>query len=200
MNIGIDIDGVLTDLAKYIIEYGSKMCIEENWTLNINAEEYWETKTFNWEEGQDEKFWNKYLVHYVTEYNPRIFANEIIQKLKQEGNNIYIITARDESGLPPEAYGKMQELTKNWLEKNNSKYDKLIFASDDEKLKQCIDNDIDIMIEDSPNNIINISSKIPVIKFWCRYNKKIEGENIITGYSWYHIYDIIKKWKIREQP
>ena len=60
MNIGIDIDGVLTDLAKYIIEYGSKMCVEENWTLNINAEEYWETKTFNWEEGQDEKFWNTY--------------------------------------------------------------------------------------------------------------------------------------------
>ena len=49
------------------------------------------------------------------------------------------------------------------------------------------------MIEDSPINIKNISSKIKVIKFDCQYNKDINGENIITAYSWYHIYDIIKK-------
>lgn len=195
MNIGIDVDGVLTDLEKYIIDYGSKMCIEENWTLNIDIDKYWENKTFNWREEQGEKFWNKYLVHYVTEYTPRIFAQEVIEKLKQEGNNIYIITARDESGLPPEAYGKMQKLTKEWLRKNNISYNKLIFAANEEKLQKCIDNEVDVMIEDSPNNIINISSKIPVIKYYCRYNREIEGENIITGYSWYHIYRIIKEMK-----
>lgn len=195
MNIGIDIDGVLTDLGKYTIEYGTKMCIEENWPLNLNIDKYWETELFNWTEGQDEKFWNKYLVKYVTEESPRSFSKEIIEKLKQGGNNIYIITARDESGLPPEAYGKMEELTKEWLRKNNIIYDKLIFAGNKEKLQQCMDNNVDIMIEDSPDNIINISSKIPVIKYYCRYNKDIQGKNIITGYSWYHIYDIIKNYQ-----
>ena len=51
------------------------------------------------------------------------------------------------------------------------------------------------MIEDSPSNIENISTKINVIKFDCQYNKQITGKNVITAYSWYHIYDIIEKIK-----
>ena len=193
MNIGIDIDGVLTDIDKFILEYGSKFCIEENITLKINIGKYNEIETFNWTEEQFEKFWNKYLVYYVKEYKPRIFAQEIIKKLKQEGNNIYIITARDETGMPKEHYGKMQEYTKKWLIKNNIKFDKLIFATDDKKIEQCLKNNIDIMIEDSPENIKNISSKLTVIKFNCKYNENIENKNIITAYSWYNIYDIIRK-------
>ena len=193
MNIGIDIDGVLTDIDKFILEYGSKFCIEENIPLKINVGKYDEIETFNWNEEQFQKFWNQYLVYYVKEYKPRIFAQEVILKLKQKGNNIYIITARDETGMPKKHYGKMQEYTKKWLEENNIKYDKLIFAADDKKLEQCIENNVDVMIEDSPANIRNISSKIPVIKFNCKYNENIEKENIITAYSWYHIYDIIRK-------
>ena len=97
--------------------------------------------------------------------------------------------------MPPEHYGEMQELTKQWLKKQNIQYDKLIFAKNEEKLQQCLENNIDVMIEDCPNNIQNISKKIKVIKFDCQYNKKELGENIITGYSWYHIYDIINQLK-----
>ena len=122
-------------------------------------------------------------------------AKEIIQKLRKEENKIYIITARDESGMPEEYYGKMQQLTKEWLNKHEIEYDKLIFAKDEEKLQKCIENNVEIMIEDSPNNIKDISTKIKVIKFDCQYNKNVQGENIITAYSWYHIYDIINKTK-----
>ena len=195
MNIGIDIDGVLTDLEGMAIDFGTKMCVEENWPININLSEYYETKKFNWTEEQEEKFWNKYLVKYVTESNPRAFSQEVIEKLQQEGNKIYIITARDETGMPLEYYGRMQQLTKQWLNAQNIKYEKLIFAKNEEKLPQCLENKIDVMIEDSPENIKNISSKIKVIKFDCQYNKKSEGENIITAYSWYHIYQIIKEMK-----
>ena len=117
------------------------------------------------------------------------------QKLRKEENKIYIITARDESGMPPEYYGKMQILTKEWLKNQNIEFDKLIFAKDSEKLNYCIENNIDIMIEDSPSNIKDISTKIKVIKFDCQYNKEINEKNIITAYSWYHIYDIINKLK-----
>lgn len=191
MNIGIDIDGVLVDLEKFELTYGTKLCVENGWDIKINLERYLDTEKFNWTEEQENKFWNTYLEKYVTESKPREFAQEIIRKLKEENNKIYIITARNEEGLPPKSYGKMQELTKTWLDKNNIMYDKLIFASDDEKINQCIENDIDVMIEDSPKNILSISSKIPVIKYNCRYNDKITNENIINAYAWYHIYDII---------
>lgn len=195
MNIGIDIDGVLIDLERFVIDYGTKMCIEKQWPINIRLEEYWEGKKFSWTEEQEEEFWNEYLEKYVLETKPRMFAKEIIEQLIQENNNIYIITARNEEGLPPETYGKMQEFTKKWLENNKIKYNKLIFAEDECKLDQCLKNKIDIMIEDSPKNILNISTKIRTIKYDCQYNKDIEGDNIITAYSWYHIYNIIKEMK-----
>ena len=194
MNIGIDIDGVLTDLEKDIIDFGTKMSVEEKWPIKIDVSKYWEVEALEWTQEQADKFWNKYLVEYVVESKPRMFSEEIIEMLKKEENNIYIITARNEYGMPPEYYGKMQELTREWLKNQDIKYDKLIFARDSEKLHQCIENNVEIMIEDSPNNIEDISKKIKVIKFDCQYNKQVNGENIITAYSWYHIYDIIKKF------
>ena len=193
MNIGIDIDGVLLDLERFAIDYGTKFCIEENLDIKINIQGYWEGLKFNWTEEQENKFWNKYIIKYFKQYQPREFASEIIKKLKKEGNKIYIITARNEEGLPQEEYGKSQEITKTWLNENNIEYDKLIFTPDSEKLEQCLKNNVEIMIEDSPTNIKNISEKIPVIKYNCSYNENILGKNIITTYSWYQIYDIINK-------
>ena len=195
MNIGIDIDGVLIDFESFSTNYGSKMCIDEGWKLEIDIQQYWENKKYNWSKEQEEKFWNKYLAHYVENSEVRKFAPEIIEKLKKQGDNIYIITARNEDGLPKEKYGQMQDMTKKWLDKNNIKYDKIIFSSDNEKVNECIKNNIDIMIEDSPKNILSIALKKPVIKYECIYNQNITGPNIITAYSWYQIYDIIEKIK-----
>lgn len=195
MKIGIDIDGVLIDLERYVIDYGTKMCVEKQWKINLKLDEYFEKERFFWTDEQEEEFWNTYLEDYVLKTNPREFSKEVIEKLRKENNKIYIITARNEEGLPPESYGRMQEFTKKWLLDNGIEYDELIFASDAEKLEQCIKNDIDIMIEDYPNNILNISNKIKVIKYDCQYNKDLKGKNIITAYSWYHIYNIIKELK-----
>lgn len=193
----VDIDGVLTDLERMALDFGTKMCVEENIPIELNLSKYWEIEKYNWTKEQEELFWNKNLVPYVVESNPRKFAPQILEKLQEEGNKIFIITARNESGMPPEYEGKMQELTKKWLLDNNIKYKKLIFTDDTNKLKNCIENNIDVMVEDSPINIKNISQKIKVIKFDCQYNKDIDGKNILTAYSWYHIYDIIRKLNTR---
>ena len=193
MNIGVDIDGVLTDMEREVTDYATKMCVEEGLPIEVDVSKYYETDSFNWTQEQSDRFWNKYLVPYVVESNARKYAKEIIEKLRKDGNSIYIITARDESGMPTEYYGKMQQLTKEWLKKNEIQYDKLIFAKDKDKLQKCIENNVDVMIEDSPINIQDISTKIKVIKFDCQYNKQISGKNIVTAYSWYHIYDIIMK-------
>ena len=195
MNIGIDIDGVLTDMERTITYFATKMCVEEEWPININIGEYLETKAFNWTQEQATKFWNKYYVKYVTQSEPKTFAPEIIEKLQQEGNKVYIITARNGDGLPLEYYGKIEKLTREWLEKQNIKYEKLIFAKDEDKLQQCFENNVDVMIEDSPSNIEYMSKQIKVIKFDCQYNKQVNNENVITAYSWYHIYKIIKEMR-----
>lgn len=195
MNIGVDIDGVLTNYERFAIDFGTKYCIEEGIEIQLNKEEYYEKGKFNWTEEQEEKFWNKYLETYVNEFSPRKFASEVIEKLQKEGHKIYLITARNETGLPVRSHGKMQEMTKEWLKKNNIKYEKIIFVKDQGKLSECKENKIDVMIEDSPNNIKDISKEIPVIKCEWFYNKDVEGDNIRSANSWYQIYEIISKMK-----
>lgn len=185
MRIGIDIDGVLTDLARFVSDYGIKFCHENNIEYKIKDDSYYESEALGISLENAEKFWNKYLPYYATEYEPRKFASEVIKKLK-ENNEIYIITARNEEGLPKEVYGKMQEFVKEWLEKNHIEYDKLIFTVGS-KLPYCLENNIDIMVEDSPRNLTEISTKIPVLCFDNPYNKNVEGENITRVYSWYDI-------------
>lgn len=86
-----------------------------------------------------------------------------------------------------------RNLVLDWLKRNKIKYDKIIFSPED-KLDICRENDIDIMIEDKPANIENISILIPVICFHAGYNKNCIGNNIIRCYSWYDIYAKIKEF------
>lgn len=185
MRIGIDIDGVITDIGRFIADYGIKFCYENNINYTIDESEYDEMKALGITKKQTEKFWNAYLEYYATMYPARDFAKEVIKILKQK-NEIYLLTARNEEGLPPSSYGKMQEMVKKWLEAKNIEYDKLIFTIGS-KLPYCLENNIDIMIDDSPQNIMDISTKVPVLCFNNPYNKMVEGDNITRVYSWYDI-------------
>ena len=192
MRIGIDIDGVLTDLERFVIDYGTKFCKENNIPIKVELGHYDENKILNLTEEQTIKFWNEYIIYYATKYNPREFASEIINKLKEEGHEIYIITARNDYGVPKEYIGKMKEIVPNWLKDNDISYDKIIYT-EGSKLPYCVGNYIELMIEDSPVNIKDISSKIPVLCFNCKYNENLEGENIKRVYTWHHVYSKIKE-------
>lgn len=185
MKIGIDIDGVLADIARFTIDYGTKFRYDNDICTEMKYDEYDEIKALGLTSEQAEKFWNTYLGFYATKYPARDFASEVIKKLKQN-DEIYIITARNEDGLPPETYGKMQDMVRQWLSDNEIMYDKLIFTKGS-KLPYCIENEIDVMIEDSPYNVVDISSKVPVLCFDNPYNRTIEGNNITRVYGWYDV-------------
>lgn len=192
MRIGIDIDGVITDIERFIADYGTKYCVENNLPINIKVGEYDEFKTFNWSEEQGIKFWNEHIIYYATKYPAREFAAEVIQKLKKDGHEIYIVTARNDYGVPKEYIGKMKDFVSQWLKDNNISYDKIIYT-EGSKLPYCVGNYIELMIEDCDKNVKEISTKIPVLCFDCQYNKNIEGENITRVYSWYDVYSKIKR-------
>ena len=194
MRIGIDIDGVLTDIERFIVDYGTKFCIENNLPIEIEAGYYDEAKAFHWTEEQTLKFWNEYIVFYATKYPIRDFASEVIHKLKEEGHEIYIVTARNEYGMPDEYYGKMRELVDTWLKENNIYYDKIIYT-EGSKLPYCVGNYVELLIEDSPEQVKNVAEKLPVFCFDNQYNKSVDGKNITRVFSWYDVYDKIKNRK-----
>lgn len=195
MRIGIDIDGVLTNIEQFVIDYISKYCVENNIEYNISNSQYDYYKTFNISKEQEMDFWNQSLESYAISEKARPFAAEVIEKLKQDGHEIYIITARWLTNREDDIGNKMREIVKNWLHENKIPYDELIFskAEKERKSEEIIENKIDLMIEDNPNNISELSNIIPVICYNAEYNEDCKGDEITRCYSWYDIYAKIKK-------
>ena len=191
MIIGIDIDGVLTNLERFQLDYGSKYFFETENKININPNEYEIIDIFNATTENDDKFWKEYLEFYAKKEPARRFASEIIKKLKNDGHQIYIITARFLTDRDDYLGKKMRLIVKKWLKNNKIIYDKIIFSQEDKK-NICKENNVDIMIEDAPKNIVELSEVLPkVICFDALYNREIAKDNVIRCYSWYDIYSKI---------
>lgn len=194
MRIGIDIDGVLTDIEQWQLDVGGKFFSKFNKSVE-NKDGYEITEIFNVSDELDSQFWNEYLYDYVTKEPSRKYASEVIKKLKDDGNEIYIVTARYLTNRDTDDGKKMRKIVRNWLEEQNIYYDEIIFSPEDKK-ENCKKYNIDIMIEDKVDNINKISSIIPVICFHAGYNKECNGSNIYRAYNWYDIYNLISGGKI----
>ncbi len=194
MRIGIDIDGVLTNIEQYLLDYMTKYCVENNIDFKIGSSNYHYYKTFNITTEQEKNFWNKYLEKYAIEEKARPFASEVIKKLKEEGHEIYIVTARWLTNRDDEVGENMRKIVKDWLEENDIIYDKLVFskAEKERKSQEMLEHKIDLMIEDSPSNIKELSNIIPILCYSTGYNRECVGNRITRCYSWYDIYRKIK--------
>ncbi|MCH5166394.1 MAG: hypothetical protein J1F35_00745 [Erysipelotrichales bacterium] len=195
MRIGIDIDGVLVDIESFELDYFSKYYFMEYNKVIKNPKGYGSFHIFNGSPIQDRKLWSK-LIHLYIKEVPRRFASEVIKKLREDGNEIYVITNRSAnlSYVDDINRKQMEDIVIKWLKKYNIAYDKILFTHTN-KLDVCKKENIDIMIEDKPLNINKISRKIPVLCFDALYNENCCGKNIYRVYSWYDIYAKIEKLK-----
>lgn len=194
MKIGIDIDGVLTNDDDFIINCTSKYCYENNLDFFKNPYAY-EYEKLDWDEDTINKYRKLYFDDYVDNEPVRKFASEVIKKLKEDGHEIYIITARHKSHDDTLDGENMRQRIKKWLDMNEILYDKLIFARAP-KTNELVENKIDLMIEDSPNMIPVMKEIVDVFCYDTRYNQKIKNDNVTRVFSWYDIYKKINE-KIR---
>ena len=194
MRIGIDINGVMTNIEQFVINHISKYCVENNLAYHIDNSHYDYCKTFNISKEVENNFWKEHLDDYAINEKARPFASEITNKLKEEGHEIYVITSRWLTNRDDEVGKRMREIVKNWLYENKIVYDELIFskAAHERKSQEIIENKIDLMIEDNPNNINEMKDIIPVICYDAGYNKDCKDDEKMTRcYSWYDIYSKI---------
>ena len=161
MRIGVDIDGVLTDLSSYLFDYGIDFFYKRGMEL-VNPKGYEVKGMFDADEKLTYEFWTENLPRYFS-MPARNKASEIIKKLQKEGHKIIIITARG-SGKDEDTLGKneTQFVTTKWLSMNGIVPDELVF-SDNGKLDICLEKNVDLMIDDMPYNLLEVSSKIKCI-------------------------------------
>ena len=185
MKIGIDIDNTITStipvLRESCIKYNNEV-VKRN--LPINKYGFAVSNFFEWTYEEKMDFCSKYLEKIVVSAEVKHNAENVIKELKEE-NYIYIITARKKP-----YFSNPYELTKKFLYENDIVYNELIVECDD-KYKFCVENNIDIMIDDEPQNINAISSVIPVIVFDGIQNSMCKGNNIIKVNSWDEVNEII---------
>lgn len=188
MKIGIDVDNTITNTMPILKAYCKKYNDEEvKRNLKMNQKGYNTVNLYNWTPEEIKEFCSKYLEEVVSQAEIKENAKEIIEKLKNEGNEIYIITARSQP-----KFKNPYNLTKDFLDKNNIVYDKIVVNCED-KYTYCKENGIEIMIDDEPRNINSISEIIPVIAFEEIHNEECVGKNIIKVNTWNEVYEEYKK-------
>ena len=152
----------------------------------MNEKGYITSNLYDWTKEEEKGFFEKYIDKLRENVELKPFAKEIIHALKQE-HEIYIVTARDKITDKDPC-----EEAKLYLEKHGIFFDEIIAECHD-KLKYCLENKIDVIIDDEPQNIDAIAPKIPVIVFRGVQNENCSGKNVMKVDNWKEVYEIIKK-------
>ena len=192
MKIGIDIDNVISNFNEVLLNEFLNHDKKLRNTGIINNDVYITRGMFDWSKEELDEFYYNNIERIAKSLNVLENAPEYIRKLKEEGNEIYIISGRDNG-----EYSDPYKMTFDWLNKYNIVYDKLILTNaynSLEKAKICLENDIDIMIDDSTRILIEVdNSGITALLMDTPYNR---NENDLKRvHNWKEIYEFITSLK-----
>lgn len=203
MNIGIDVDGVLVDMEGYQLRYGTEYFFKVYGKAAVNSKAFDIEQIFDCAHVEREKFWQKYIWAYCLTEPPIKNAPEIISKLHDDGHRIVLITGRAHT-TENNITGKLfRFMLKHWLKKNHIIYDEIVFCSEKEsstdKLDACIAKNIDVMIDDKPENLFALADRVKVICYPAIWNEDVESNSFVRVNDWNDIYKQISKRHENEQ-
>lgn len=168
MNIAVDIDDTLTNSFDYFLPFVAKYfgaTVEELKRKNIS----YSNLPIEWKDREIE-FGKTYYDSIVPDTPFKKDAAWAMQKLREMGHRVVIITGRT-----TDFYTDPYKTTREELANGKIVYDKLICTL--EKAAACIDEKIDILIDDMPDNC-EAAAKIGVqaIFFNSKANQETEVE------------------------
>ena len=194
MNIGIDIDNVISNfnevLKQEFLEHDKKL---RN-TGIINPNKHMTEGMFDWTDEELLPYYLENIERIAQNLDVKEGAKEYIEKLKEDGHTIVIITGRDNG-----EYSDPYSMTKKWLKEKGIEYDKLILTdayknNKHAKTEKCFENNIDIMIDDSKRNCRDcIENNITTLLMDTPYNRT--EKDIIRVNNWKEIYEFITNYK-----
>lgn len=195
MRIGVDIDGVLNYRTEIYIDYGTKFCAETGKGKLIAPEKQHLSEIFSWDEATKNKFWYENGKYQMILSPATKFAPEVLQKLRQAGHEIWIVTGRSNSDPPIDGLADSdtwENATKKWLAEQNIKYDGFGFGIND-KGQYCREHNLEIMIEDNPAYLASFDEQTFVMIYHQPYNANISTPKSVHVYGWYDIYQKIQR-------
>ena len=193
MKIGIDIDDTIAHSFEVMFTYSQEFNGEilkktfKPKKVKTRFKKFYFQELYNWTQEEKKKFINMYYEKSLDEVKPKTLAVETINKLKEMGNEIYIITSRYSINSID-----IFEVTTNWLKKHHIKFDKLIISKDD-KSESIKNNKIDIYIDDDYKVCRKSKKECIVFMMNMEVNKKNHIKGVKRVYAWPHVLGEIKK-------
>ena len=184
MKIGIDIDDTMTDTFDYLMPYIAEFFEVDIKYLKDNNISYSNLPKEMKE--RELEFARKYYDKVIPATPFKSKVAEYIDKIRNLGHKIIVITARDKTLYTDEYKTTIEE-----LKNNNINYDKLI--CDFDKAKVCKNEKIDLFIDDSISNCNKVNELgIETILFSSKSNINTKT-NLYRIDNWKEIYEKIKE-------
>jgi len=190
LKIGIDVDGVIIDYMTTVRAYAEMYDFCDLHKNGVRDRSELKVKQrYDWTPEELKYFADKYFISLTkaTPFNP--LAIEVIKKLKAEGYELIIISNR--GIIHEEAITSVQEM----FDENDLKFDKYFWKTDD-KLKILLENNIDIIIDDSPE-VCKQAKENGIKALYFREKNSIkleESSSLFDIDNWGEIYRRIKGW------
>lgn len=190
MVIGVDIDNTITHTTEMIMHYARIFGKQRGLNTVPDPRFYYLEDALGWDAAVADEFLHQYLGDIYREMRPKDKAVEVIRELKQD-HHIILITSRNQQ------YPQVEKVTSDWLTHYGVEYDRLILNATSNlhyfsKLAVCLENRVELMIEDHHDLVNEISAHLPVIMFDYPYNSHLKSENIFRVQHWDHVHQLVR--------
>ena len=189
MRIGIDIDGVILDSERILNFYADYYAHFDLGKKKMKNDSVFIEENYDFTKEETDEFFARYF-DLVTSTCPFVpGAKEMLKKLEDDGNELYIVTMRGAFNDREIKFcdPRLNELGVNFKEKVWGLKDKSV---------ACTKYNLDVMIEDNPEHIKKLlKTNTKVIQF--KENEAgvptVENPNVFVARNWMEVYLIVLK-------
>ena len=191
MNLGLDIDGVLTNIEEYQFKYGIPY-FKKHFNKDVVNEYALDLKEiFDATEEEYKKFGSKYLFRYAIACPARKNAAEYTKWAYENGHRVYIITSRV-FATKENMMGKLMRcVVRNWLKRHHIRYEEITFC-DEDKVAAIRKYNIDYMVDDNPKNIEALKDETGMICMDAKCNIHITDDKVKRCMDFEQILEYVK--------
>ena len=168
MRVGLDMDDTICSTNEVVKKYENKYCKLNN----VDSKTLWK------EEDIRHDFLHKYLKTIYNEVEVKKGAVKTINKIKELGHEVYVITARKNKYIDSD----MKEFVKDYLSRNGIIVDDVIVEAKD-KYEICDKLDIDIMLEDNDYNYYILEKEGFNVILFDDFNKHKDIKRRVTSWK-----------------
>jgi len=186
MRIGLDIDNVISDFDKKIEEEVAREDKNKRNRGIVNPNADWIPRFYDWSYDEVEGFFNDHMQEFAKVLDVRPGALEYMPRLLADGHELYLISHR----VYPH-YTEPLKVTENWLKEKGIPYTRLILSETFNKTKECKENGVEIMFDDSQRNChLLTEGGVRCFLMGTRYNGQ-EREGLSVVNDWGELYDVV---------